>query len=250
MEDSKKTSTKKIADYWNMRGETYSRSWQSLAKKRLSLMETDLVTNVIKNLSAGKKRPIRVLDIGIAIGRISEQILKCNVELYGTDISETMIKICQEKFRGNKEVKKFALHDVHNPIPSGWGTFDVVTAFRVIAYSPQWKKELRNIFDAMRPNGTFIFTFPNRYSSHWLSTHIIRRKLDGVTASLNELKKALYEAGFSHIQITGYSRLLDSFYDWADTKISSDMLFSFERLLEKLLGPTLFVRLFYIICQK
>ena len=84
-----------VTDYWNKRGETYSRSWQSVAKKRLSSLETGLFKNAYKSIiTTSNKNPVKVLDIGIAIGRISDVILKYDVSLYCTDISETMIRLC------------------------------------------------------------------------------------------------------------------------------------------------------------
>lgn len=242
--------SKKVADYWNMRGNTYNRSWASIAKKRLSQMETNLVSDAIKEVQKSKDGPVKTLDIGVAVGRISEEILKHRVELNGTDISQTMVEICQEKFKGNNKVKGFKIHDIINPIPVDWGKFDVVTAIRVISYSPQWQKELRNIYDAMNPGGLLVFTFPNRYSSHLVSTKLRKVKLEGCTVSLSEIKKAVQDIGFKNIRITGYSRLLDSFYDWADNTFSSNTLFLVEKILEKIFGQTLFVRLFYVICQK
>lgn len=245
-----KTNTRQVATYWNKRGKTYSRSWTSLAKRRLSTMETDLVANTLKNLQEINKAPIKALDIGIAIGRICEQILKYDVELYGTDISQTMVDICKDKFSKNRKAKRFSIHDIHDPIPLSWGKFDLVTAFRVLAYSPHWKKEFNNIYNAMKPGGILIFTFPNRYSTHMISTKMIRRPLDGSSISLDELKNLVKDTGFSNVKIFGYNRLLDSFYDWADDEVSSNVIFAIENILTKILGPTLFVRLFYVICRK
>lgn len=246
----KHTSTKQVAVYWNMRGETYSRSWSSVAKKRLNSMELKLITNLVKSQIKAKSKPIKVLDIGIAIGRISNELLKYKVELYGTDISKRMVDICKKRFNKNRKVKKLTIHDIHHKLPEDWGKFDLVTGIRVISYSPQWKKELKNIYTAMKPGGFLIFSFPNRYSTHMVSTKLRKVKLDGCETTLEELNKVTRSIGFSNTRITGFSRLLDSFYDWADTNFLSNCLFFVEKILERILGKTLFVRLFYVVCQK
>ena len=107
-----------VTTYWNNRGETYSKSWQSVAKKRFSQMETGLVKNVLSSLSRKfKKKPIKTLDIGIAIGRITDEIIDYNVIHYATDISQTMIQFSEEKYKANKKVKQLKIHDIHNPLP-------------------------------------------------------------------------------------------------------------------------------------
>lgn len=244
-------NTNKVASYWNKRGKTYDRSWQSVAKKRLSELETDLVEQAIVKVSkhTGKKR-VKVLDIGVAIGRICDTILKHQVELYGTDVSQTMIDYCQKKYRGNKEVKQFKIHDIHQPLLKDWGKFDVITAFRVLAYTPYLQVELANIYSAMNPGGVLIFTYPNKYSSALLPKMLYSKNRLGYEMSLSELKAIVEKAGFSEYSIVGFSRLLDTFYDKSDNQFLANLLFVIEKFLSIILGPTLFARLFYVTCKK
>lgn len=244
-------STNKVAAYWNKRGETYDRSWQSIAKKRVSRMETDLVENAIRSVQKNNnKKTVKVLDIGVAIGRICDAILKHSVELYGTDISQTMIDYCKEKYANNKKVKQFKLHDIHNPLPRDWGTFDVVSAFRVLAYTPNVEHELTNIYNNMNTEGVLVFTYPNKYSSAMLPKLIYKKTLGGYEKGQDELENIIKKAGFSDYQIVGYSRLLDTFYDRCNSQLSANILFAVEKFLSVIFGPTLFVRLFYITCKK
>jgi len=241
----------KTADYWNKRGETYSISWQSVAKKRLSKLETDLIRRAVglasKNSDGGR---IKTLDIGVGIGRISEAVLEHEVEHHGIDISQTMIDYCGEKFKGNDKVRQLAIHDIVNPLPEGWGKFDLVTAIRVLSYTPLWRKKLRNIYEAMSPGGVLVCTFPNKYSSILVPKTFLNRELQGNEISCSELKKAIEKAGFSEYRIEGFSRLLDVFYDWCDSEFSANVLFGIEKVLGSVFGPNLFARLFYVTCKK
>ena len=241
----------KTADYWNSRGETYSISWRSVAKKRLSGLETDLIRRVVglARRSFGGRR-IKTLDIGVGIGRISEAVLDYEVEHYGIDISQTMIDYCGEKFKGNDKVKQFMIYDIANPLPEGWGKFEAVTAIRALSYTPLWREKLRNIYEAMSPGGFFVFTFPNKRSSILLPMVLLDRELSGNEITYGELKEAIENIGFSEYQITGFTRLLDVFYDWCDGELSTNILFAIERVLGLILGPTLFARLFYVACKK
>lgn len=243
-------SVRKVATYWNRRGETYDRSWQSIAKKRLSEMETALVRKAIMSVSNnGKKRSVKVLDIGVAIGRICDEIIKHDVSLYGTDVSKTMIEYCQKKYKNNKKVKELKIHDIHNQLPKNWGTFDVVSAFRVLTYTRQLPKELFNIYRSMNAGGILIFTCPNKYSSVIFPKMLHKHRL-GYDLGYRELKKIVEDAGFSKYHIGGFSRLLDTFYDRCNTEFSTTILFAIEKFLSLLLGQKLFVRLFYVTCKK
>jgi len=246
-----KIINKRVEAFWNMRGATYSKSWQSVAKKKLSNMETDFVEKAIKDkLNTSKKRMIKTLDIGIGIGRISTKILKYNVSHYGIDISKTMVKYCKDRFSKNKKVKKFQVHDILNPLPKDLGTFDVVSAIRVLSFSPKWERQLRHIYAALNKNGVLVFTFPNRYSTTFLAHLVHGNHLGAYEGSYEELKNGLEKIGFKDIKITGFSRLLDTIYDMCNSEFSTRMIFSTEKLLEMVFGKTLFARLFYITCRK
>ena len=216
-------------------------------------MKTGLFKNAYKSIiTTSNKNPVKVLDIGIAIGRISDVILKYDVSLYCTDISETMIRLCENKYKGNSKVKKFKIHDVRTPLPNTWGKFDIVTAYRVLSYNPvsQLHNQLININKSMNKGGLLIFTFSNKYSSTLLPKIIYRKYRLGYDTSYNEIKKIVKNAGFSECYITGFSRLIDTLYDRCNDKRSADILFGIEKLLGAILGPTLFARLFYITCKK
>lgn len=247
-----KIINKKVANYWNKRGETYSKSWHSLAKKRLSNLETDLIEKVIRlreDDNRNKKDKLKTLDIGIGTGRITEVILKHNTVHYATDISKTMVKYCREKFKNNSKIREIIVHDVLTPLPRKWGKFDVITAIRVLSYSSKWQEELNNLYQVLKPGGFLIFTFPNKYSSVFIS-HLKRRSIDGCEISIRELRNALRKIGFSSWNIVGFNRLFDSFYDLCDSKTSADILFMIEKMLSFIFGKTLFVRLFYVTCKK
>lgn len=253
MSNRKRIIDKITADYWNRRGETYKVSWMSLAKKRLSKLETDLIQEEIR--LKRKENPgvaLRTFDIGIGIGRISKVIMKYNVEHCGIDVSKTMIDYCRKKFKDNKKVKRLIVHDILNMAPRGWGGFDFVTAIRVLSYSDQWRNELSNIYKVMSPRGVLIFTFPNRYSSMFISKLIHHKNIQTpcCDVSKSELEKAIKEIGFSEYRVSGFFRLLDVFYDWSDGKISTKILFFIEKMFNLLLGKTFLTRLFYVVCKK
>ena len=235
-----------VADYWDKRGETYGRSWRSVAKKHLSTWELNLVKQAFKN----KKKTIKTLDIGIGTGRVSDEIIRHRVTHYATDISQAMIDYNRKKYRNSKRVKILKVHDILNPLPKNWNEFDLVTAYRVLSYYPQLKTILKNIRRSMNDGGILIFTYPNINSSVAISRFINHQGWLGSEIGYNELRKIVSDAGFSECRIVGCSRLLDVFYDWSDSHLTANLLFGIEKVLALIFGPTRFVRLFYIICKK
>jgi len=251
MSDKKEIIDKKTADYWNRRGETYETSWASVAKKQLSALERHFISNAIK-LIKKKNTTVKSLDIGIGTGRISKVVLRHNFKHYGIDISKTMVDYSRGKFKNNTKIKQIAVHDILNPLPEKWGKFDFVSAIRVLSYTLLWQKELRNIYNSMTPGGIFIFTFPNKYSSMSFSRLIHHRNMKTTYCDISKrtLEKAIRKVGFSEYNISGFSKLLDIFYDWSDSKASARILFSVEKILNLLLGKIFLTRLFYVVCRK
>ena len=241
-----------VAAYFNKEGGNYSGAWKSVAKKRLSDLEVVLVRQAIekarKNFDEGQ---IKTLDVGIGTGGISEVVLEYDVGHCGIDISQTMVSYCREKFKNNQKIKRLAVHDILNPLPDDWGRFDLVTAIRVLSYTPLWQTAIRKIYEAMTPSGVFIFTFPNRYSSMLLSMMLPGRKqLGRMTCSNRELRRTLKNIGFSECRITGLNKLLDTFYDRCNGDASASVLFAIENLLSSVFGESLFAREFYVTCKK
>lgn len=240
-----------IAALFDERGESYSDAWASLAKRRLSQFETGLVRKAVELvLESSHGGKIKTLDIGIGTGRISEAILKYNVEHYGIDISPVMIDYCKEKFKDNEKIKHLAVHDIVNPLPESWGKFDVITAIRVLSYTPLWQDVVSYIYKLLKPGGIFVFTFPNNYSSAFLSKLVLGSEHRGQETTYGELRQVVKEAGFSKVRIEGFARLLDTFYDWCDSELLADILFSVESALRLVFGRTWFARLFYVTCMK
>lgn len=241
----------RTVNYWNNQGSVYNRAWQSVAKKQLSILEKNLVRNAI-NLARKDDTVLRTLDVGIGTGRISETVLRFSVNHFGIDISQTMVDYCLRKFKNNKKVKKIAVYDIFNSVPKSWGAFDFVSAIRVLSYTSSWQRKLNNIYRSMAPGGIFIFSFPNKYSSMFLSRLVHRKnmKTPYYDISKQALEKATKEAGFSEYKINGLYRLLDVFYDRSNGKAVVKILFFIERVFDFILGKTFFTRIFYVVCKK
>ncbi len=251
MKGESRISNRKVADYFDKRGEDYLSSWQSAAKKQLARLEADWIRkaiDLVEKSSSG--RTIKTLDIGMGTGRISEEILKHKVEHYGTDISPIMVDYCRKKFKGNKKIKKLAVHNILNSLPANWREFDLVTAIRVLDYTPDWPKMIDNIYRRLKPGGTFLFTFRNQNSLISVSNRLVKQLLPATEETYGRISRVINGIGFSRCEFEGFAKLLDIFYDWSDGKYSVRILFFFEKVLRRIFGKTVGTRLFYITCEK
>lgn len=242
----------KVAEHFNKRGGAYSKAWTTEAKKRLSGLELEIIKKAISQAQDGVGgRRMKTLDIGVGNGRISDTILQYDVEHHGIDISQSMVDYCKDRFKDNEKVKQMMVYDIINPLPDTWKDFDLVSAMRVLTYTPFWQEMVANIYQSMSPGGIFIFTLPNRYSSIFISKLWMgKRFLDSNEVSIREAKKGLKKIGFSEYKIVGLNKLLDVFYDLCDSKPSANILFAIEKLLKGVFGSRFLSRELYIICKK
>lgn len=241
-----------VAALFNEKGGKYGEAWSSLAKNRLSKQEISFILSAIESFFRNNTIPIKTLDVGVGIGRISQPISKLNVEHYGLDISEAMVGFCREKFKGNNKVKEIIVHNISEPLPRSWGQFDVITAIRLLSYTKDWSKKMENLYSALKPGGVLIFTFPNRRSLMAVTSLKWGNKgeVGSQMVTRGELRKALREAGFKKFHISGMNKLFDFLYDVCDQKIPANILFGVEKMLDILFGKTFLTREFYVVCIK
>jgi len=248
---SKDIKNSDIAAFYNDHGTGYSDSWSSVAKQRHSAFEKSIVVQAIQNaqalLSSGRR--VRVLEIGCGTGRIAEAILAEDVAYYGIDISSEMVSICENRFSDNQNVT-FAVYDIANGLPTEWGTFDVIVAIRVLYYTGTWQANIRQAYSLLNDGGYFVFSFPNKYSSTIVPKIVFAHDHVDYQTDYKELHKLVLDSGYSEVAITGYARLLDTFYDLCNSITSSRFLHAIERMLRGLLGNTFLARMFYVTCKK
>ncbi|HEX2968573.1 MAG TPA: class I SAM-dependent methyltransferase [Bacteroidales bacterium] len=100
----------------------------------------------------------RVLEVGVGTGRLFENALKAGADIYGIDISESMLSVLYQKLSENEHFRVSHQNIVDFTINK---KFDLVVApFRVFMHLIEKEdqiKALNNIFDHLNENGRFIF---------------------------------------------------------------------------------------------
>lgn len=101
----------------------------------------------------------RLLDVGSGSGRLYEALRGQDLEFFGIDSSEEMIKFCREKF-GQDSKTHFELGDILKiPFPDNY--FDAVFCLATLHHIPSCElrlKALRELQRVIKPNGQLIMT--------------------------------------------------------------------------------------------
>jgi tRNA (cmo5U34)-methyltransferase len=101
---------------------------------------------------------LRILDLGSGDGRLIALIREARpeVDAMAVDFSELMLAKLRSRFAGDHRVVVVA-HDLDEPLPATWGTFDaVVSSFAIHHVSHERKRALyAEVYSRLRPGGVF-----------------------------------------------------------------------------------------------
>jgi ubiquinone/menaquinone biosynthesis C-methylase UbiE len=227
--------------HWNSLGSKYDDVWKSPGKLLISSRELKYIEDSFIMSSA------RVLDVGIGTGRITGHMSSIfpNSKFYGIDISPEMIKYTQKKFSTAKNVKKLAVCDVSRTDLPYRGKFDVITAIRIFKYSENWKDIILGLSNKLKPEGTMIFTMPNKRSINRFAKYDIKYE----RTTISELKKLAHKASLEIIDIRTFSRIPDAFYELSSNSTYNNILIRLETI-GNILGPAFLGRILFISLRK
>lgn len=143
----------------------------------------------------------KLIEFGCATGVASSVLRDFGWKVTATDFSNYAVKKAAKNFKGIK----FQVQDMEKPFKNG--KFDVAIAFDVIEHLPHPLLGIKNVYNALKPNGVAIFTTPNNYPHVYNDpTHISVKKPD-------EWIKIIKKAGFREIFVKQIS-IMPYFYRW------------------------------------
>lgn len=238
------TEFNNIKKHWDsVGGEDYQYFWRSsLAHRNLSEREQQFIKKFIPS------KAIRALDFGIGSGRILDVLLKnTNPEskIYGLDISEAMVKYCQEKFGMNKKIKGIKVVKNSQDIDDYYKIkFNLITTIRVLKYNSDWKKILINLFKIIQEDGIIIFTMPKKY----LISRLYKLK-SPFRMTIGEIKKIAKQNNMKIFEIKGFAKIPDFFYG-INNKLFSKIVLLCENVLRFIFGERLFEREVFYVFKK
>lgn len=231
--------------HWDKMGIEYGNVWVNNPKKYMHFKEMEFVNSFLSRENTKK-----ILDIGVGNGRILENYLKNmesgEIEIYGIDISNEMIRICKEEFGKNKKIKKIAVCNFSEENIPFDSKFDFISAIRVLKYNKNWKEMVKKIGDLLNDEGVAIFTMPNKFSLNIFG----RYSIPFYRTSKKEIIKICRENNLKLMDIQSFTRIPDVFYNLSNNKIYSGFIISLEKLLSKLFGKIFLGRILFIAVKK
>ncbi len=150
------------------------------------------------------KKTNKILDVGCGIGYFLFEAKKRGWRVYGTEYTDSAVRICKEKGilinKGKLDINNYQL-----------ASFDIITSFEVIEHINNPLEEVSNFKNLLRSGGLAYITTPNFNS---LSRYILKSKYNVITYpehlsyySPKTLKKLFKKTGFKNkkIKTTGIS---------------------------------------------
>ncbi len=151
----------------------------------------------------------RLLDVGSGNGAVVINMArKHKLDVTGVDVDPEQIQLAQLASYGMANVK-FMLLDGQE-LPFDDGSFDIVSAFRVIHHIANWRDALADILRVVKPGGYFVYsdlTFPT-----WLAAIGARTVKDVGYPTLDGLAKVVEENDLSLVYASKTLILYDVVY--------------------------------------
>jgi malonyl-CoA O-methyltransferase len=93
----------------------------------------------------------RVLDVGCGPGQLTAE-LPPDVRVTGFDVSPRMLAAA----RAGRPAGRYGQHDLHDPLPGAWGSFDVVVAVGCLEFCRDLAATLRHLAAACAPGARLL----------------------------------------------------------------------------------------------
>ena len=108
----------------------------------------------------------KVLDVGSGNGYVLSKYASEGADVFGIDITEAGIDLCQQRFELLGLKGEFQVADAQN-IPFPDNTFDCVCSMGVLHHVPDTQKALNEIHRVLKPGGRLIVMFYHRHSAKY-----------------------------------------------------------------------------------
>jgi len=190
----------------------------------------------------------KILEIGTGTGWFPILCAKHNIDCEGIEISPQLIEYAYEYGAHYGIQPKIRLGNIEENI--GNSKYDIIIAQSVFEHVEFWENGLKNVFNALKPGGLFLFTSTNKYSIisgeynlpfyGWLPDSfryslrkfaqcddIMKLGIDFNQFTYPQLKEAFKEIGFS--KVTDLIEYTDSLYSYRELHYSEKMILEYSR---------------------
>lgn len=231
-------------EHWDELGKSYADVWQNPARQRMHQAEMEFINRFVRRFIN-----LRALDIGVGTGRIISNYLSNPEvkEIFGVDISDSMIKLCSSKFENNDRVRQLEVVDLSKEeVPFGEVKFGIISAIRVLKYNKNWPEMIGKIAQRLDVKGIAIITMPNSRSINRFGHYSIPY----YRTTRKELREVCRQHGLRVLDMRSFTRVPDALYDYSDNPVYIRGIIILEKLLGWIFGKTFLGRMFFVAAQK
>ncbi len=115
-----------------------------------------LVTDMIKQeVAKNVTKDIKFIDLGCKDGYLLDKAKELSLDVYGCDISDSVIKVLDKQDFNMKKV------DLEKTLPYKDKTFDIITCLQVIEHLTNPEHLIEEISRILKPDGLLILSTPN-----------------------------------------------------------------------------------------
>jgi len=184
-----------------------------------------------------------LLEIGFGAGRNLQLFKNKQINLYGVDISEKMIKETLKSLKNEKINLKYL--NAENGLPYKDNFFDLILCIRVLKYMKKWPFAIKEISRTLKKEGYAILEVPNLFSIHFFGLPWANYFLFSIPTFIKELAKNKLQI----IKIQKGAILPFYIYKKLDNKRILKAVALFDKALNKLL-PLGFISRNYMFLVK
>ena len=232
-------------EHWDHLGARYAENWAGRAQQELSGKELAFVRRQVARASART-----ALDVGIGTGRVLGCLLESPAvdAVYGIDVAERMVEVCQARFGANPKVRALVRCDIARETPPVPRELGFISAVRVLKYDANWWEILEaRLIPHLAPEGIIVFSMPNANSVKRIARAY---PVDYFTTTGRELRDRLDGAGLEVLELTGFAKLPDPAYRLSRAAAPTRVLLATERALDRLVGPATFSRELFVAARR
>ncbi len=149
------------------------------------------------------RRSNRALEIGCSFGHMTSLLAGKFDQLTAVDLSQESINIAEKRLRRyNIKNVDFKTDDAEKLSKLEDEKYDVIFSFSTLRYCPNPGDAMNAMFRKLKPGGTVVLDFPNRYSLHTLLTYLFYKPqtVYDKLYSKNKATRLFSDAGFENIQ--------------------------------------------------
>jgi len=173
-----------IRKFFNDFSQSYNQKsfYNSKGLDYLNHIEIDFIKK-----TSDQKKINDLLEIGFGAGRNLQLFKNKQINLYGVDVAEKMIKKTEKSFKGEKINLKHL--NAENGLPYKDNFFDLILCIRVLKYMKKWPFVIKEISRTLKKEGYAILEVPNLFSIHFFGLPWANYFLFFIPTFIKELAK-------------------------------------------------------------